>query len=102
MLRVSKDKPSTRRSFAGHSTYVSFREGSSFTEVKIMSIMKNVQPKAASKVPEQPIARFLFADTRMAWFWLIVRVYAGWQWLVWVLAYVYEDGLNVVEFRVVE
>jgi len=24
----------------------------------------------------------LFADTRMAWFWLIVRVYVGWQWLV--------------------
>ena len=47
-----------------------------------MSIMKNVQPRAATQVPEPPIARFLFADTRMAWFWLIVRVYVGWQWLV--------------------
>jgi thiosulfate dehydrogenase [quinone] large subunit len=34
-----------------------------------------------TQVPEPPIARFLFADTRLAWFWLIVRVYVGWQWL---------------------
>ena len=47
-----------------------------------MSIMRSVQPRAATQVPEPPIARFLFADTRMAWFWLIVRVYVGWQWLV--------------------
>lgn len=33
-----------------------------------------------TQIPEPPIARFLFADTRLAWFWLIVRVYAGWQW----------------------
>ena len=47
-----------------------------------MSIMRNVQPRAATQVPEPPIARFLFADTRIAWFWLIVRLYVGWQWLV--------------------
>lgn len=47
-----------------------------------MSMMKNVQPSAATHVPEPPIARFLFADTRMSWFWLIVRLYVGWQWLV--------------------
>jgi len=33
------------------------------------------------QIPDPPIARFLFSDTRMAWFWLIVRVYAGWGWL---------------------
>ncbi len=33
------------------------------------------------QVGEPPIARFLFADTRMAWFWLIVRLYAGYLWL---------------------
>ncbi len=44
--------------------------------------MRNIQPKAATHVPEPPLARFLFADTRMAWLWLIVRVYVGWQWLV--------------------
>jgi hypothetical protein len=32
-------------------------------------------------VPEPPIARFLFADTCMAWFWLLVRLYGAWQWL---------------------
>jgi len=47
-----------------------------------MSIVKNVQPKSATQVPEPPLARFLFADTRIAWLWLIVRVYVGWQWLV--------------------
>ncbi len=34
-----------------------------------------------TQIPEPPIARVLFADTRMAWFWLIVRVYCGWEWL---------------------
>lgn len=47
-----------------------------------MSIVKNVQPRVATQVPEPPLARFLFADTRIAWLWLIVRVYVGWQWLV--------------------
>ena len=47
-----------------------------------MSILRNVQPKAATQVPEPPLARFLFADTRIAWVWLLVRVYVGWQWLV--------------------
>src|SRR5579884_938406 len=47
-----------------------------------MSIVKSIRPKVVTQVPEPPIARFLFADTRMAWFWLIVRVYVGWQWLV--------------------
>jgi thiosulfate dehydrogenase (quinone) large subunit len=51
-------------------------------EVEIMSLMRNVQPRAATQVPEPAIARFLFADTRIAWFWLIVRLYVGWQWLV--------------------
>lgn len=32
-------------------------------------------------IPEPPFARFLFADVRFAWFWLIVRVYVGWQWV---------------------
>lgn len=32
------------------------------------------------EIPEPKLSRFLFADTRFAWFWLIVRVYVGWQW----------------------
>ena len=34
------------------------------------------------QISEPPIAKFLFSDTRFAWFWLIVRVYVGWQWLM--------------------
>lgn len=34
-----------------------------------------------TQIEEPPIARFLFADTRMAWFWLIVRLYLAYEWL---------------------
>src|SRR5579884_1390143 len=40
-----------------------------------------MQPRASTQIPEPPIARFLFADTRMAWFWFIVRLYVGYEWL---------------------
>lgn len=46
-----------------------------------MALFKNLQPNTATQIPEPPIARFLFADTRMAWFWLIVRLYVGYEWL---------------------
>jgi thiosulfate dehydrogenase [quinone] large subunit len=39
-----------------------------------------IVPQAVTQIPEPPIARFLFADTRMAWFWLAVRLYAGYEW----------------------
>src|SRR6266536_661865 len=45
------------------------------------SSFKNIRPKAVIQVPEPPIARFLFADTRMAWLWWIVRLYVGYQWI---------------------
>jgi thiosulfate dehydrogenase (quinone) large subunit len=35
----------------------------------------------ASQIPEPNITRFLFADTRTAPFWLLVRVYLGFLWL---------------------
>jgi thiosulfate dehydrogenase [quinone] large subunit len=44
------------------------------------STVKNIRPKAVIQIPEPPISRFLFADTRMAWVWLIVRLYVGYQW----------------------
>jgi thiosulfate dehydrogenase [quinone] large subunit len=34
-----------------------------------------------SQIPEPPLSRFLFADTKLAWLWLILRIYIGWQWL---------------------
>ena len=38
--------------------------------------------KHAIQVGEPGISRFLFADTRMAWFWLIVRLYVGYTWVI--------------------
>jgi thiosulfate dehydrogenase (quinone) large subunit len=32
-------------------------------------------------VDESPVYKFLFSDPRVAWFWLIVRIYVGWEWL---------------------
>jgi thiosulfate dehydrogenase (quinone) large subunit len=30
---------------------------------------------------EPPIARYLFGDTRLAWLWLPLRIFLGWEWL---------------------
>ncbi len=30
---------------------------------------------------ESNLAHFLFADKRLSWFWLVVRLYVGWEWL---------------------
>jgi len=37
--------------------------------------------EAVTSLPEPPISKFLFADTRLSWIWLILRVYVAWQWL---------------------
>lgn len=34
-----------------------------------------------TQIPEPPFSRFLFADTRLAWVWVVLRVYVGWIWL---------------------
>ncbi len=41
----------------------------------------NVFTRPNREVQDPPIAKFLFADTRAAWLWLIVRVYLGYEWL---------------------
>jgi thiosulfate dehydrogenase [quinone] large subunit len=33
-------------------------------------------------VEESPLSHFLFNNTRVSWFWLIVRLYVGYEWLV--------------------
>jgi thiosulfate dehydrogenase (quinone) large subunit len=47
------------------------------------SRLSSAEPGGLSptQIPEPPLARFLFADTRLAWLWLILRVYTGWQWV---------------------
>lgn len=42
----------------------------------------SVPARRVSEIPEPPIARFLFADTRLAIFWLIVRLYVGYEWFM--------------------
>lgn len=42
---------------------------------------RTINPRE-SQIPEPNIARFLFADTRLAPVWLIIRVYLGYLWLV--------------------
>lgn len=32
-------------------------------------------------IEESPISHFLFNNTKVAWFWLVVRLYVGYQWL---------------------
>lgn len=34
------------------------------------------------EISEPKLARFLFADTRLSWFWLIVRLYVGYEWVM--------------------
>jgi thiosulfate dehydrogenase (quinone) large subunit len=34
------------------------------------------------EIPEPRIARFFFADTRLALFWTIIRIYVGYEWLI--------------------
>jgi len=33
------------------------------------------------EIPEPKLSRFLFADTRVAWLWLVVRFYVGYVWI---------------------
>lgn len=40
-----------------------------------------VQKREVRRLEDPPVAKALFGDVRWAWIWLILRVYAGWQWL---------------------
>ena len=43
--------------------------------------MMGIKPRAVTQIPEPPLAKFLFADSRIAIVWLVVRLYAGYEWL---------------------
>jgi thiosulfate dehydrogenase [quinone] large subunit len=30
---------------------------------------------------DSPVAKFLFGEVRLAWLWLLIRLYVGWEWL---------------------
>ena len=50
------------------------------TERRVVHFL-HMSMKQQVEIPEPKVSRFLFADTRFAWFWLIVRLYVGYQWL---------------------
>lgn len=35
----------------------------------------------STQIPEPPISRFLFANTKLSLLWLVVRLYVGWIWI---------------------
>lgn len=37
--------------------------------------------KSFDVIPESKLTKFLFADPKMAWVWLPVRVYVGYEWI---------------------
>lgn len=37
--------------------------------------------KSTVYIPENPVSRFLFSDTRSAVIWLLIRIYVGYAWL---------------------
>src|SRR4051812_33480080 len=44
-------------------------------------MFQGLHPRTVTQIPEPPIAKFLLADTRIAWLWLIIRLSVGYQWL---------------------
>lgn len=46
--------------------------------IKLMSSA----PSPVTTIPEPSVARLLFADTRLSFVWLLVRLYVGLQWLL--------------------
>lgn len=46
-----------------------------------MHILQRTRSQASGQVPALPITKLLFFDRRLAWLWLIVRLYVGYQWL---------------------
>ncbi|MFA6536039.1 MAG: DoxX family membrane protein [Candidatus Paceibacterota bacterium] len=38
--------------------------------------------KFVATIPEPKLARLLFADTRLAMLWLVIRLYVGYEWLM--------------------
>jgi thiosulfate dehydrogenase [quinone] large subunit len=48
-----------------------------------METIKNTRRtnRAVVTIEDPPFERALFGDVRWAWIWLILRLYAGYQWL---------------------
>ena len=44
-------------------------------------LTKISQPNGTVTFHDPPIAQLLFGNTRLAWLWLVVRLYVGYEWL---------------------
>ena len=47
----------------------------------MMQRLKMTDKQGHVLIEDPPIAQLLFSSTRMAWLWLILRVWLGWQWV---------------------
>ncbi len=47
----------------------------------MLNISKVTENNGRILIQDPPIARFLFQSTLASWFWLVVRVFVGWQFL---------------------
>ena len=43
--------------------------------------VRGASTRYVTQIPEPRVARWAFADTRVAGLWLVIRVFVGWQWL---------------------
>src|SRR3954468_18369774 len=44
-------------------------------------VVKRVDARGNVIIEDPPIARFFFSNTKIAWLWLIARLWLGWQWI---------------------
>src|SRR5512143_1465074 len=42
---------------------------------------RNINRQEIERLEDPPVAKALFGDVRWAWLWLILRLYAGYEWL---------------------
>lgn len=51
--------------------------------------MNTLFARPGREIEDPPFAKLLFANTKMAWLWMVVRIYLGYQW--------FEAGLHKVQ-----
>lgn len=46
-----------------------------------MQRFSSIQTRAVERIPSSPLSKLLFANTRIAWLWFLIRLYVSYQWL---------------------
>ncbi len=46
-----------------------------------MQRFSSIQTRSVESIPLSPLSKLLFANTRIAWLWFILRLYVSYQWL---------------------